>query len=56
MPSGCQRQFSKPFNVARRTMFHPRSANGEELFLNNELLKCGHARRYDKVRLADWEE
>jgi endonuclease YncB( thermonuclease family) len=30
--------------------------NGEELFLNNELLKCGHARRYDKVTLGDWEE
>jgi endonuclease YncB( thermonuclease family) len=28
----------------------------EELFLNNELLKCGHARRYDKVTPADWEE
>jgi endonuclease YncB( thermonuclease family) len=31
-------------------------ANGEELFLNNELLRCGHARRTDKVALTDWEE
>jgi hypothetical protein len=28
----------------------------EELFLNNLLLENGHARRYDKVSLADWEE
>jgi len=28
----------------------------EEVFLNNLLLQNGHARRYDKVTLADWEE
>jgi endonuclease YncB( thermonuclease family) len=28
----------------------------EELFLNNLLLENGHARRYDKVTLGDWEE
>jgi endonuclease YncB( thermonuclease family) len=28
----------------------------EELFLNNLLLENGHARRYDKVKPADWEE
>jgi hypothetical protein len=28
----------------------------EERFLNNLLLENGHARRYDKVTLGDWEE
>jgi hypothetical protein len=28
----------------------------KELFLNNLLLENGHARRYDKVVLEDWEE
>lgn len=36
-------------------VFH-RRADGEELFLNNLLLENGHARRYDKVALEDWEE
>ena len=27
-----------------------------ELFLNNLLLENGHARRFDKVALSDWEE
>lgn len=31
-------------------------ADGEALFLNNLLLENGHARRYDKVALEDWEE
>jgi endonuclease YncB( thermonuclease family) len=34
----------------------PDEVAGEELFLNNLLLENGHARRYDKVALADWEE
>ena len=34
----------------------PGEVNPEELFLNNLLLANGHARRYDKVALADWEE
>ncbi len=33
-----------------------RRENGQELFLNNLLLENGHARRYDKVALEDWEE
>jgi endonuclease YncB( thermonuclease family) len=32
-----------------------RCNDGEELFLNNLLLENGHARRYDKVTLEDWE-
>jgi len=39
------------------TMPSPRGGEGEqEIFLNNELLKCGHARRYDNVKPVDWEE
>jgi hypothetical protein len=34
----------------------PDEVNPEELFLNNMLLENGHARRYDKVALADWED
>lgn len=34
----------------------PSVYDGEELFLNNLLLENGHARRYDKVALEDWEE
>lgn len=33
-----------------------RHEDGEEFFLNNLLLENGHARRYDKVALEDWEE
>ena len=33
-----------------------RQEDGEELFLNNLLLANGHARRYDKITLTDWEE
>jgi endonuclease YncB( thermonuclease family) len=29
--------------------------NAEQIFLNNQLLKCGHARRYDTVAPAVWE-
>ncbi|MBA4137559.1 MAG: hypothetical protein C0518_09610 [Opitutus sp.] len=31
------------------------SADGEDVFLNNELLKAGHAVRMDEYRLEDWE-
>jgi len=30
--------------------------DAEELFLNNLLLENGHARRYDKFALVDWEQ
>jgi endonuclease YncB( thermonuclease family) len=33
-----------------------RQENGGEGFLNNLLLENGHARRYDNVKPADWEE
>jgi endonuclease YncB( thermonuclease family) len=33
-----------------------RPDEGSDIFLNNLLLESGHARRYDKVSLTDWEE
>jgi hypothetical protein len=56
IPNGGEGREEEALRFTGSVVNLPDEVNPEVLFLNNLLLENGHARRYDKVTLADWEE